>query len=483
MAVVTQLPTTHPTSTKARLPNIPTWGWILLAILAEGGLALAIDSARILGLVHSIAILVTGLYAIARRNLTTVTMLMCYIAGCEVLWRQTRAPVYYLIAPYSITILGILAAVVEIGRINIQGRVAVVYFALLLPGVITTIQTAGADARELIAFSLSGPLALLALVVLFSQIKANQREYRLALWSIVIGGIGPLTLALTSLREGLAAGDLKFSDQSNFAASGGFGPVQVSSVLGLCALVSVLLVILESNIAVRVIAGLLAAIFTIQSLLTFSRGGMTASAIALVILALAQARDRHIRRVVVGSIGLALVLGYLVVVPWLIDFTGGAFEKRFSDTSSGRTELAANDYSIFLAHPLFGVGPGMTKYQRLGYETCLLRNDQCANESSSHTEFTRLLGEHGVIGLAAGIALLGLTASGVRRSYRRHPVGAAFLGWAIAQMFYANLRVAAVPLAFGIAFLTITDPDPPPEPEAEPEPAAPPLASISAPAR
>ncbi|MBU6217235.1 MAG: O-antigen ligase family protein, partial [Acidobacteria bacterium] len=195
------------------------------------------------------------------------------------------------------------------------------------------------------------------------------------------------------------------------------------------------------------------------------------AAIGLSALAIAQARNRRIRNRVMVVVAIALALGYFVVVPFLTDFTGGAFEKRFTDTESSRTDLAANDTQIFANNIVFGVGPGMTKYQRLTYEICQLRSDNCEDEASSHTEFTRLLGEHGIPGVAAGIVLIWMAIRAVRGSRADRPFAVAFIFWAVAQMFYANLRVVAVPFAFGLAFLTVRAMDrgePPEADDAEP---------------
>jgi hypothetical protein len=149
-------------------------------------------------------------------------------------------------------------------------------------------------------------------------------------------------------------------------------------------------------------------------------------------------------------------LAYFVVFPWLENFTGGAFEARFSNTESSRTDLAANDAEIFANNFVFGVGPGMTKYQRLGYEICQIRSDQCLEEASSHTEFTRMLGEHGIPGIIAIVLLIMLAFSAAKRAGPGRAFAIAWIAWAVAQMFYANLRIVAVPFAFGLAFLTLS---------------------------
>ncbi len=431
--------------------------WLLVgAVVAQVVLALAMKSVPLLGMVQAATIVLAGLYAIAKRNLGLVACLVAYLVGAEVLWRQVKAPVPYQTAPYVMILLSAVVVVMVIGKLNGTARLAALYLMLLIPSIINTIRTAGAEAREMIAFALSGPAALACFVAFTSQVRSTPAQYRRILWTALISAVGPLTVALSEIQSELAKGrSIEFKDQSNFLTSGGFGPVQVSAVLGLGVVIAIILTIYDTNRIARYLAGTLALIFSVQSLLTFSRGGMFSAAIGLSALAVAQARDRRIRNRVLVVVAVALTLGYFVVVPFLTDFTGGAFEKRFTDTESSRTDLAANDTQIFTNNIVFGVGPGMTKYQRLTFEICQLRSDKCSDESSSHTEFTRLLGEHGIPGIAAGVVLFVLAFRALRGSKVDRPFAVAFIFWAVAQMFYANLRVVAVPFAFGIAFLTV----------------------------
>src|SRR5690606_38226942 len=108
-------------------------------------------------------------------------------------------------------------------------------------------------------------------------------------------------------------------------------------------------------------------------------------------------------RVLVGLVVVALV--GIVLFARLDEFTGGALGSRFRDTDpTGRDELAQEDVEVWLDHPVMGVGPGRAYAYR----------DVAGplEEAAAHTEFTRLLAEHGVLGLLA-IATLGAVA--VRR--------------------------------------------------------------------
>lgn len=449
-------PPTSPPAMQVRVAHvqIPRSMLLVIAVVAEVVLALAIKSAPILGLAQAAAIGAIGLYGVLRRDLTIVISTIAYLAGTEILWRQTRVPVFYLAAPYLVIGLSALAVLLVIGRLGRDARIAVLYGALLLPATVATVRTAGQEARELVAFALSGPLALAAFVAFTSQVRITTVLYRRVLWIILVGAVGPLTIAVSDVRADLAAETaITFSTQSNFATSGGFGPVQVSAALSIGMMAAILLVIIERNRLTRLLAGALAFVLGVQTLLTFSRGGSFSILIAMAVFAVTQARDRRIRNRIAAIAVTTLVLAYFLVFPWLESFTGGMFEERFSDTTTGRTELAANDTEIFTRNFVFGVGPGMTKYQRLTYEICQIRSDNCRNEASSHTEFTRTLSEHGLPGVIAIALLLTLAWHAVRRSGPGQQFAVAWMAWAIAQMFYANLRIVAVPIAFGLAFL------------------------------
>lgn len=454
---------------------LPRWGVLLVAIVAQIIFAYAIGQLPILGLAQAVAILLLGIYGALRRDLTIVLCVLAYLTGCEVLWRQATVPVPYLGAAYLMILLSGFAVLVGIGRVGRDARLAMLYITLLLPAAINTIRTAGSDARELIAFAISGPFALAAFVAFTSQIKVAPWLYRRVLWITLISSIGPLTIAVTRFRADVlaAGGSLSFTDESNFSASGGFGPVQVSSVLSLGILAAVLLLLSDPSRTARIIAAVAAVALAIQTLLTFSRGGSFSVGIAVFALAMFRANDRRVRRRIIGIAAVALTLAYLLVFPWLESFTDGAFEERFRDTSSSRTELAANDTELFQENIVLGVGPGMTKFQRLSYEVCELRSDNCRDEASSHTEFTRMLGEHGIPGVLAIAALLALVVRAFARLGPGRGFAVAFLAWTIAQMFYANLRVTAVPFAFGMAFLRLTSNDDGSEPEEPEEPSTP----------
>jgi hypothetical protein len=435
---------------------VPRWVVIIAAMAAQVVLARAMVQAPILGLVQAAVLAALVGYAAVTRNTILSLGLIAYLPGVEVAFRQVSAPVPYLLVPYLLIAIGVLATFTAYDQITKPGRTALLYFFLLVPSAIATISATGSGARELLAFALSGPLALAVLIVFLSQVQLETWLYRRLMWIMIISGLAPSAIALTSIGDYLStAGAIDFSSESNFVTSGGFGPVQVSSVVGLSVLASVLVYAVEREPTMRLLSIATGTVAIVVSLLTFSRGGMTATALAVAALIISQTRDPRARRRVVTIVAVVLILGYTLLLPRLNEFTQGAFEERFTDTETSRTELAVNDFEIFQDHILFGVGPGLTKYQRLTWEVCQIRADRCKDEASSHTEFTRMLSEHGIPGLLAIVVMATLPLQAIRRSSASRPLTIAFLVWAIAQLFYANFRVSAVAVVFAFAFLRI----------------------------
>jgi O-antigen ligase len=140
-----------------------------------------------------------------------------------------------------------------------------------------------------------------------------------------------------------------------------------------------------------------------------------------------------------------LILGYLLL-PRLDQFTSGGLSARYADTSTtGRYELTQEELQIFLENPIFGVGPGISAYLHalLGIQF----------RTASHNEFTRLLAEHGVFGVAALLLLVYMTIKNFRQasSHTERAMSAALIVWAFATMGYSALRFVAPALMFGLS--------------------------------
>ncbi|HPX95950.1 MAG TPA: O-antigen ligase family protein [Brevefilum fermentans] len=417
---------------------------ILLMVLLHILLALTMRSYKLVSTLHAMVVLAIGVYtALTSEDIKKIIPIIGYITGAEVLWRMTKAGVFWEFGKYA-TIAILILALLKMGKIKRAG-LPLLFFIVLIPSVALTVGAFGWSerARELISFNLSGPLATSVCILFFSQIKAALNENKNWVWPTVYPIIGVLTLAIFST---ITATTINFGGESVFVTSGGFGPNQVSAVLGLGALLLVLLTVTDDQREGRFLAMGLALVLLVQSFLTFSRGGLYNFAIALIIsiFHLLAKPNRFVRSIFTLSLLLLLMIAF--ILPQLEQLTGGMLSKRFSDTDvSSRKALVKADFQIFSENPTFGVGPGMAMYFRRGTVF-----------AAAHTEFSRILAEHGSGGVLALFILMLL----LLRSYFKTPdavsrawvVGLAT--WSLVEMGHAAMRIVAISFLLGWAMIT-----------------------------
>ena len=336
---------------------------VLPALIFMGAhvpLALLMRSQPMLSTAHALITLAVGLaWAASGRNLRRVAYVGAYLAGSEVLWRMTGADFFWEGAKYA-TVLIFLIALIRAGRLKAPPAI-IAYFALLLPSSILVWTEIGfSQARSQISFNLSGPLALTVSVWFFFHLRVSRDGLARILMALVAPIVGVLALAFFGT---VTAVDLTFSRNSNFTTSGGFGPNQVSAMLGLGALAAFILALDHSrNLVFRgtMLALLLA--FAAQSALTFSRTGVEVLVICIGVGTSFLVRSQRARVSLILGLPLLAAATVFVVVPRLNSLTGGALVDRFSNTSlTGRDQLAKADWLIFLDHPVLGVGPGQAR--------------------------------------------------------------------------------------------------------------------------
>lgn len=398
---------------------------------------------------HALATGIVGLWwALKDRTPDRVTYLCAYIVGAEVFWRMTLAAVFYEYGKYLLCLM----LVISIVRMRSARFVlpAAFYFLLLVPGIFMAYDEFMSfdELRKIISFTLSGSLSLCISLIFCAALRLDSHKFVRLLVSLIMPIVCVFTAAVSST---VTSKELTFTSDSNFITSGGFGPNQVSGVLGLGALtVFLLLVYIKPTFKSAIPMILVMLGFMVQSALTFSRGGlyvMTASIIASSFFYLRSMKD-FIQFTVV--IGVLVLVGALVVFPFLERFTSGKFSERFSETNmSGREEKIESDLDIFLDNVLLGVGVGQARrYQE----------EETGGESvMAHNEFTRTLAEHGMLGVFS-LLILGMVFlkhfSNLPDSKNR-AFSVSMLIWATAFMFANAMRIAAPGFIFGLSFAII----------------------------
>ena len=124
--------------------------------------------------------------------------------------------------------------------------------------------------------------------------------------------------------------------------------------------------------------------------------------------------------------------------------TNGGFSDRLQSADlTGRDLIIEADLLAFQERPLLGLGPGQSyEYHAITFKP-----------SSSHTEYTRLLAEHGSLGLIAIFVLLIISISRVIKKNQSHLAKGILVSstaWLLLYMIHAATRLAAPLFLFGL---------------------------------
>lgn len=377
-----------------------------------------------------------------------------YLVGLEVFLRMTGGVVFWEGGKYAVAVVLLVGLLAENAKKPVP-RAVVVYFALLLPSLMVVSFPDFQEARERISFNLSGPFVLLLSAIYFYRRKLTGSE----LMTMLRGILFPLTIMLTYLI--LVTPDLdqiNYGTGSNFTASGGFGPNQVSTAIGFGVFVLGLGLFYKSEIAgFLIIDALLLVTFLIRGLATFSRGGMMGGVIAMAILILYSAFFSKRPKILFYSISFVIIASLVGFNVWnyVNENTDGRLEYRYrsidyrtgqeKDFSTGRSQILARELSMFANNPVLGVGPGMG---------VTLAEQHTGISVSSHSEYTRLLAEHGLFGVGALLILLFIPVKLIMDlPSQNRPIFLAIFFLALFTMFHSAMRLAAPGFFYGLIFI------------------------------
>lgn len=418
-------------------------GWIgMHALFGVLGYQLPILATAHAGLVAA----AMGVQVLWGRRLDRLVLLTAYAAMCDTYWRMTRSRAPWEFSKYLL-LFGAVVILVRYSRRLRQPVGPLLLLISLVPGIGALVLTQGiVAARETISLVEMGMISLAVATLALRQVVISEGEA----WDLGWVMLGPVVMALAvTTWSTLTTDDLGFTTESNFAVTGGFGPNQVSALLGLGILMCLLLSFQRRGSTFLAILATLGVWGTWAVFLTFSRGGvysLVAAGAALLFVGVGT-RGTRLRSVVISIVALvALMMTFSSVN----DFSGNWLESRYDQSSTsatGRRDLVATDLEIWAENPLLGVGTGQsTRYHHLGGGT-----------AAAHTEYSRLLAEHGLGGLVAVGLLVTMGVAGVRQARGRwnRLFAAAMAMWALTTMLHAATRIAAVGLVFALSQVRI----------------------------
>ncbi|KQC34125.1 membrane protein [Nonlabens sp. YIK11] len=380
-------------------------------------------------------------------------MAACYLTCWEVFLRMTDALFFYELIKYLVLVF--MSIGIFHKGFSIKSIPFVMYLLLLIPSIVIASQVIplGESLRKVIAFNLSGPvtLGIVAIYCYQRTISLNRLEEILKL---SVGPIAMLTLYLFLVTPDIR--DIATGTASNFAASGGYGPNQVATALGIGMFICFVRFLRVKNFTINVIDIILLLGMTYRGWVTFSRGGIFTAAMMIVatiftifLLKRSSFRVAMLPKLGVLVVGLGIAWGFTSMV------TNGLIDKRYAnqdaagrmkkDLSTGRSELISIELEAFTENPIAGIGAGQVKYYRA-------RKDGIV--AASHNESSRLLSEHGAIGILSILVLI-ITPLIYRLSHRGNIYFYAFLIFWFATINHSAMRIAAPSFFYGLALLKV----------------------------
>lgn len=360
-----------------------------------------------IGNIYTLLIIVTGIIIIliTRNKNEEALYLLSYLVGAEIFIRTINGAILYETGKYGLilfSLLGIFLGPIK-GKISIS---LLIYILLLSIGIIFTQVPPGESIRKAIAFNLSGPisLAIFALYCNFRHITIKELNQLLFFVLLPIFSMISLVYFKTPSLK-----DLVFTTSSNFDTSGGFGPNQVSTMIGVGTFIIAIFIILKVQLSKYLFLDIIfLAYFTYRGLLTFSRGGMLTAGVALVAFIgciVLHKRLTFKKLFLYTSVSFALFIGV-----WLYttNITGGLISNRYAgknakgvqkkDASAGRGAIFEAQLESFRESPFFGIGVGNGKYKRMETNVDIT--------AAAHNEISRLFEEQGLLGIIALLILL-----------------------------------------------------------------------------
>jgi len=394
----------------------------------------------------------------------SLSYFIVYLSSMEVFARMAKASPFI---PYETSkYLMFFLLLYGISKGSNKGKAGLFMSVLLIPALF--IDASGrVDDYRLLVFNIMGPLNTALAIVYFMDLKFDEASFKSLCKLLLFPIISALAFVYIRTPD---FDEIEFNLGSNFQTSGGFGSNQVSTVLGLGLLLSFLFWINKWKLTGFRLADLgLFFAFTVQGLLTFSRGGMMGGAIGILTMLffINKSRVTGETRKIVRNIrkyavpGLIIAASSFAIADDIADgnlslrYQGetrgtltGHREKDLNIITTGRFDIFIGDLLLWEENFILGVGVAASRYLRV-----------TATEVIAHVELSRLLAEHGLFGLLYFIILC---FTPFLRKGKSDPVFHAIL-WAffivgMFTSFHAAMRTYVTPLLVGLSMMHVVRP-------------------------
>jgi hypothetical protein len=410
--------------------------------------------------IYGYLIIFGGVYMVLRNKNRSHEILLAagYIVGSEVFLRMTNGNPLYEFSKYGVMMFILIGMYFK--GFSKHAMPYWIFLTLMIPGVIVAAYSLDYDTalRKTISFNISGPLCLgLASLYTYNR-KVTRKQIDEILLLI---GLPIITCTVYLILYTPNIQDVITGTGSNYETSGGFGPNQVSTVLGLGMFIFFSRMMFSSPSKLLFGVNLMVALsISYRGLVTFSRGGMITGVLMLLFLAAVSYFKVNQK----GRMKMNVMLIFLFVVMagvWSYSSmqTGGLIEKRYANQDAagrvkknqftGREQILAGEIQYFLQNPIFGIGVGKGMQLRL---------ESTGNVVLSHNEISRTLAEHGACGILALIIVFA-TPLFLYLDNKDHIYLLCFLLFWLLTINHAAMRLAAPAFVYCLSILKVVKTD------------------------
>jgi len=395
-----------------------------------------------------------------------------YLVMMEIIYRVAGFTLLHELGKYSIIMIVGTALLFQRNGMKAFYSPFLLYLVLFLPGIFMALiysfneELSFYQFRKYLLFNFSGPLCLGLTGLYFYRREFSEAGLRQL---IFIGLLPCLTFLILLSLHSSGFTTYEFDKVGSvFDTSGGFGPNQVSTMLGWGIVLMGFALIHQMRITPYVwLDVLIFAWLIFRCFLTFSRGGMMGSigslaAAFFIMIFFSQFYQNKFKnlfpRLVVGAIMLSIVAvivnyqtnnflyyRYMGVSTYELK-TGIAIEKSYL---TGREDIIMKELEMMAEYPWLGLGIGS------GWT---YREKKQGGSVAPHTEFSRMLSEQGIFGLL--ILVIIFIFFPIFQFLQNNVPKTRF--WlllffflSMLTMFHNAMRLAMPAVAFGIAFLLI----------------------------
>lgn len=427
--------------------------WILIHL----GIGAAVFVLPFLAKLYAILIVVVGFrYLVRTKNTNNEALyVVAYVVGAEVFLRMTEGNFFEQYAKYMVMAI-LLFGMIYRGTSK-NSWIYIIFGLLLFPSVVLSFYTLNfeTDIRKAITFNIVGPITLMVSAIYCYQRKVTFKQ----MLNIIDMLAYPLMATLVYMFAYTPSiRDVVTSTESNFETSGGFGPNQVSTILGLGIFLFFIKIVLRSkNNRILWINIAFFLIITFRGIVTFSRGGIITGFLMIIVVVFLLLF--YTKSYAKSKIGVLVFMGVFALIGvWTYSSvqTGGLIDKRYANEDArgrvkaskltGREVLIESEFNMFLENPIFGVGVGKNKEYRL---------ETTGIYAASHNEITRMLAEHGLFGLF-GLIILLLTPLILYLNNQQNIFVLAFLVFWLLTINHAAMRLAAPAFIYALSLLKVS---------------------------